>query len=91
MKDTENLCLKEGVYAVRVNDSMVGVANYGYRPTFGGKRKVLEVHIPNFSGDLRGRTLKVEFLRFLREERKFGSVEDLKKQIERDVQSVLEL
>lgn len=91
LKGTENLCLKEGVYAVKVNDEMVGVANYGYRPTFGGKKKVLEVHIPGFSGNLRGKTVKVEFLKFIREEKKFESVEDLKRQIERDVQSALEL
>ena len=89
LKDTENLCLKEGVYAVLVEDEMPGVANYGLRPTFGGKKRVLEVHIPNFEGDLRGKRLKVEFLKFLREERKFSSVEELKRQIERDLHSAL--
>jgi FMN adenylyltransferase (EC 2.7.7.2)/riboflavin kinase (EC 2.7.1.26) len=37
---SENLCLKEGVYAVRVNEQFLGVANYGFRPTFDGKTKV---------------------------------------------------
>ncbi len=91
LKDTENLCLKEGVYAVRVENRFPGVANYGYRPTFGGKKRVLEVHIHGFSGDLRGKVIKVEFLRFIREERKFGSVEELRRQIEKDLQSALEL
>jgi riboflavin kinase/FMN adenylyltransferase len=91
LKDTENLCLKEGVYAVRVEDNLLGVANYGYRPTFGGKKKVLEVHIHNFRGDLKGKPLKVEFLKFLREERRFESPEDLRRQIEKDLQSALEL
>jgi len=89
LKDTENLCLKEGVYAVLVDDRLPAVANYGLRPTFEGKRRVLEVHIPNFSGDLRGRRLKVEFVKFLREERKFPSVEELKRQIEKDIHSAL--
>ncbi len=89
LKDTENLCLRTGVYAVLVNDELPAVANYGLRPTFDGKRKVLEVHIPGFSGDLRGRSIKVEFLKFLREERKFPSVEELKEQIERDIHSAL--
>ena len=89
LKDTENLCLRTGVYAVLVNDELPAVANYGLRPTFDGKRKVLEVHIPGFSGDLRGRSIKVEFLKFLREERKFSSVEELKEQIERDIHSAL--
>ena len=91
LKGTENLCLKEGVYAVEVEGIGRGVANYGYRPTFGGKKKVLEVHIPNFSGDLRGKDLKVTFLKFLREERKFSNVNELKEQIKRDVEKALSL
>ncbi len=89
LKDTEDLCLKEGVYAVLVDDSLPAVANFGYRPTFDGKRKVLEVHIPNFSADLRGKKIKVEFLKFLREEKKFSSLEELKEQIEKDIHSAL--
>ncbi len=89
LKGTENLCLREGVYAVIVNDALPGVANYGYRPTFGGKKKVLEVHIPNFRDDLRGKEIKVEFVKFLREERKFSSVEELKRQIEEDIKRSL--
>ena len=89
LKDTEDLCLKEGVYAVIVEDKLPAVANFGYRPTFDGRKKVLEVHIPNFSADLKGKKIKVEFLRFLREERKFSSVEELKAQIKRDIQSAL--
>ncbi|RLJ71217.1 riboflavin kinase/FMN adenylyltransferase [Hydrogenivirga caldilitoris] len=89
LKDTEELCLKEGVYAVLVDDGLPGVANFGFRPTFEGSKRVLEVHIPNFSGDLRGKSIKVEFIRFLREERKFPSVEELKSQIEKDVQLAL--
>ena len=91
LKGTENLCLKEGVYAVLVEGRYPGVANYGERPTFGGGKRVLEVHIPGFKGDLKGKTLKVEFLKFLREEKKFPSVEDLKKQIEKDIQLALEV
>ncbi|SHK44473.1 bifunctional riboflavin kinase/FAD synthetase [Thermocrinis minervae] len=85
LSDTHNLCLKEGVYKVRINGELLGVANYGLRPTFGGKRKVLEVHILNFSGNLVGKTLRVEFLSFIREERKFSSVDELKRQIEEDI------
>jgi len=87
---SENLCLKEGVYAVRVNEQFLGVANYGYRPTFDGKGKVLEVHILDFEGNLRGERLKVEFLSFLREEKKFSSKDELIKQIERDIAIVKE-
>ncbi|AHE95593.1 riboflavin biosynthesis protein RibF [Thermocrinis ruber] len=87
---SENLCLKEGVYAVRVNKQFLGVANYGFRPTFDGKTKVLEVHILDFEGNLRGERLKVEFLSFLREEKKFSSKDELIKQIERDIAIVKE-
>jgi riboflavin kinase/FMN adenylyltransferase len=87
---SENLCLKEGVYAVRVNEQFLGVANYGFRPTFDGKTKVLEVHILDFEGNLRGERLKVEFLSFLREEKKFSSKDELTKQIERDIATVKE-
>jgi len=87
---SENLCLKEGVYAVRVNEQFLGVANYGFRPTFDGKAKVLEVHILDFEGNLRGERLKVEFLSFLREEKKFSSKDELVEQIERDIAIVKE-
>jgi len=89
--ETENLCLREGVYAVRVDDTYIGVANYGYRPTFDGKKKVLEVHIIGFSGNLKGKKIKVEFLKFLREERKFSDIKELKKQIESDIHLALSL
>ncbi len=88
LKNTSNLCLKEGVYAVRVNGTHIGVANYGYRPTFGDETKVLEIHLINFEGDLRGKRLRVEFLDFIREERKFSDVKELKKQIEEDIKLV---
>ncbi|HID66547.1 MAG TPA: riboflavin biosynthesis protein RibF, partial [Aquificaceae bacterium] len=76
----------EGVYAVRVEDKYIGVANYGYRPTFGKKRRVLEVHLINFKGNLRGKKIKVEFLKFIREEKKFSSVEELISQIRKDIE-----
>ncbi len=91
LQNTENLCLKEGVYAVKVENSLIGVANYGKRPTFGGSKRVLEVHILDFEGNLRGREIKVEFLKFLREERKFSNVEDLKRQIHEDISAVRSL
>ncbi|MCS6998241.1 MAG: riboflavin biosynthesis protein RibF [Aquificaceae bacterium] len=91
LENTENLCLKEGVYAVRVEGKLPGVANYGRRPTFGGRDKVLEVHIIDFKGDLRGERIRVEFLKFMREERRFSSPEELARQIKEDVLAVREL
>ncbi len=91
LQNTENLCLKEGVYAVKVDDSFIGVANYGTRPTFGGGKRVLEVHLLDFEGDLREREIRVEFLKFLREEKRFSSPEDLRKQIAQDILAVRNL
>ncbi len=91
LENTENLCLKEGVYAVKVEDSFMGVANYGTRPTFGGGKRVLEVHLLDFEGELRGKEIKVEFLKFLREERRFSGPEDLKRQIAQDISAVRRL
>lgn len=77
-----------GVYAVRVlMDSRWydGVANVGVRPTVGSAlERVLEVHIFDFSGDRYGRDLEVKFERFLRPEKKFSSIDELRAQIVRD-------
>ncbi len=91
LEGTEHLCLREGVYAVVVNDSMKAVANYGRRPTFGGGYRILEVHIPRFEGNLLNEKLKVEFVKFLREERKFADAGELMEQIKKDIQLALEL
>ena len=79
-----------GVYAVRVKIKknlkiIKGIANLGYRPTFEGKKILLEVHLFNFSGNLYDKDLSVEFLKFIRKERKFKNVEHLKKQIKTDL------
>ena len=81
---------KPGVYAVRVykknSKSLIkGIANLGYRPTFKQKRLLLEVHLFNFSGNLYNKYLSVEFLRFIRKEKKFKNVEQLRKQIKSDL------
>ncbi|MDP4626491.1 MAG: bifunctional riboflavin kinase/FAD synthetase [Akkermansiaceae bacterium] len=77
---------KDGVWAVDVEGIGRGVANLGVRPTVGGERKLLEVHILDFDGDLYCKVLKISFLRFIREERKFESVDQLKVQIGHDAE-----
>ena len=63
------------------------VTNVGVRPTFGTEAEPsVETFVMNWAGDLYGDVLRVRFLHRLRDERKFGSVEELKKQIEKDVQ-----
>ncbi len=79
-----------GVYAVKVKMSdksnyIKGIANLGYRPTFNGKKILLEVHLFNFSGNLYNKYLTVEFKKFIRKEKKFKNVEQLRRQIKTDL------
>ena len=79
-----------GVYAVRAlrknNPTYLnGIANLGYRPTFNQKKILLEVHLFNFSGNLYNKYLSVEFLKFIRKEKKFKNSNQLKKQIKIDL------
>jgi riboflavin kinase/FMN adenylyltransferase len=84
----------DGVYAVRVliGDKVFdGIANLGIRPTVSqDSKRVLEVHLFDFDGDLYGMDIEVEFLRFVRGERKFDSVDDLRVQIARDIAALTE-
>jgi len=66
------------------------VANIGTCPTFGERHLHLEVHIPAWSGNLYGEELRVEFLRRLRDEKKFASAEELRDQVARDISDVIE-
>ncbi len=82
-----------GVYAVRAKrlnkkNYTKGIANLGYRPTFNGKKILLEVHLFNFSGNLYNKYLTVEFEKFIRKEKKFKDVNQLKKQIKIDLSKV---
>ena len=64
--------------------SLPGVASLGMRPTVGGREVLLEAHLFDFNGDLYGRHLTVEFVRKLRDEEKFASLDDLTRQMHRD-------
>ena len=91
--DINNYILaKPGVYAVKVKKKksskyIRGIANLGYRPTFNGKKILLEVHLFNFSENLYNKYLKVEFLKFIRAEKKFKNVDQLRKQIKVDLET----
>ena len=81
---------KLGVYAVKVKinnsrKSYKGIANLGYRPTFNQKKILLEVNIFNFSGNLYNKKLSVQFLKFIRGEKKFNGIDELRNQIKRDL------
>ena len=69
-----------------------GVTDIGTRPTVDGAHEVrCETHLLDFDGDLYGETVRVAFLRYLREERKFDTVEALRGQIARDRETVRRL
>lgn len=76
-----------GVYAVKL-DGLNSVANLGIRPTIAGVPKLmLEVHVIDFNGNLYEKHVHVEFLHKIRDEMKFDSLDALKAQIARDVES----
>lgn len=94
---TANIALGEfmepklGVYAVMAADDssetpewIAGVANLGMRPTVGGTRVQLEVHLFDFAGDLYGKHLRVALIEFIRPEMKFNGLDALKAQIAAD-------
>lgn len=79
------LCLRHGVYACTAwaeGCSYFAVTNVGIRPTVGGSHVTVESWLPEFSGDLYGKHLTLEFHEFLRSERKFPSLGDLQKEIQ---------
>ena len=91
---TANLCMakdlvqpRRGVYACKalVNGSVYpAVTNVGCRPTVGGDHVTVEPWILGFEGDLYGREITLEFHKFLRPEKKFDSLEELKAEIRKN-------
>lgn len=77
-----------GVYAVRVDgpglSDWPGVASLGTRPTVGGERTLLEVHLFDYGGDLYGAHVTVRFVAWIRDEANLASLEALREQIARD-------
>lgn len=85
----DNLRPKSGVYAVKINieqdcEIYSGVANIGTKPTFDGLEQTLEVHIFDFAKDIYDQNVEIEFLRYIRPERKFSNADELVKQIQKD-------
>ncbi len=79
----------DGIYAVRVRWGTVnhqGVVNIGVRPTFDNdENRTAEAHILDFTGDLYGQTLHLEFVKRLRSEQRFESPRALIEQMKKDV------
>jgi riboflavin kinase/FMN adenylyltransferase len=84
----------DGVWVVKVrHDGSIwgGVANLGMRPTVDGVSRSLEVHLFDFAQNLYGWPIEVEFVQFLRGERKFGSLDELKAAIQSDAESARQI
>jgi len=85
----DELIPKQGVYAVHVrvnHQTLAGVTNIGFNPTFGKGPFSVETHLLDFHGDLLGKRISIQFIERLRDERPFGSIKDLAEQITRDIQ-----
>lgn len=92
IKETYKLIPKTGAYIVKstIDDKVVyGMMNIGFRPTLKGKHQTIEIHFFNFNKDLYNKTIQIEVLKFLRDEQKFESIQNLKKQLQIDKQNSL--
>ncbi len=90
----EDLVPKRGVYVCQVtydNTCYGGVINIGYNPTFGEEKLVAEAHIFDFNRDIYGKPIKVNLVKFLRNEVRYSSVRELSEQISRDVKDAKEV
>ncbi len=93
MKITKELIIPQNsVYITKcIHEKMIyqSVTNIGYNPTFKDEQEIhVETHILDFDSDIYGEQLKVEFIKRVRNEKKFSSVNDLISQIENDVLEV---
>lgn len=95
IEDTTKLIPGNGVYAVKVNhngNSYKGMMNVGVKPTLGENKGIsIEVNIFDFEGELYDENLKIELMDWIRDEKKFTSLEDLKQQLGEDRVKSLEL
>ena len=81
-----------GVFCVKVSlpdvtKTIFGIANIGYKPTIGGQKLNLEVHLLDFDKDIYKSYIKIEFLSYLRKEKKFNGLDALKRQINQDIEA----
>ena len=94
VENVNKLMPNDGVYAVyiKVNSKdYMGMMNIGYNPTFNSSAKSIEVHILDFNKDIYGIDVRVSIVEKIRDEKKFFSVEDLKKNLDLDMKKVRQL
>jgi len=95
VNDKDKILPSKGVYAAFVHSSgkkYSGMVYIGRRPTKAGRgEKRIEVHLFDFTGDLYGKNLQLELVGFIRKEKRFGSFEDLKKQLFSDRETAIKV
>lgn len=94
VSESFKLLPRDGAYAVKVTrgvDVFNGMLNIGFRPTLGGLKKSIEVHLLNFEEEIYGHELTVKFVEFIRPEMKFDSIVSLKGQLEKDKNKALKI
>tara|TARA_R110000787_G_scaffold45993_10_gene111960 strand:+ start:9543 stop:10478 length:936 start_codon:yes stop_codon:yes gene_type:complete len=92
IKEAYKLVPKTGVYVIKTTIDNVlfsGMMNIGFRPTVSGKHQTIEAHIFDFDKNLYGKNITIELLYFLRDEKKFDSVEDLIVQLHLDKENAI--
>lgn len=92
---TRKLLPPNGVYATRTHledgRALDGITNIGYKPTVGEKFRGVETYLFDVDEDLYGTEIRVELLHFLRSEKKFDSIDDLREQMKSDINAAREL
>lgn len=94
--EKNKLIPSDGVYACKVeiegeNKGYLGVVNIGERPTFGTKKRNIEVHILKLEKDILGKELKISFIQRIRPELKFENIEKLKERIKEDIEESIKI
>lgn len=87
LKEKYKLVPKNGVYIVKSeinNKDYFGITSIGTNPSVGGTEKTIETYFLDFNGDLYGKDIRIEFLKFIRDEAYFESIEILREAIEQD-------
>ncbi|WP_296644926.1 bifunctional riboflavin kinase/FAD synthetase [Romboutsia sp. 13368] len=89
--DEDMIVPKVGIYATKVyinGKTYYGATNVGYNPTVNGKNLSIETNILEFNDDIYGKTITIEFLERIRDEKKFNGIEELKIQLQKDTNYV---
>tara|TARA_A100001011_G_scaffold352661_1_gene393589 strand:- start:14052 stop:14969 length:918 start_codon:yes stop_codon:yes gene_type:complete len=92
--DEDKIIPRNGVYLVKSiidNQDIYGMMNIGYNPTFNNKSKKIETHFFNLNRNLYGKIIKIELLEYIREEKRFETIDDLIQRLELDREKCLKL